>query len=105
MSAVTPDRDMAAACVRTWLHNPRPVRFQRRTGIRRWRQAAELRAAGLTYKEIAAVMRCSEASVGNFLRYGRRKHRAPDTRPAADSAPSGRLAERESEGATNESPT
>ena len=73
MSDLIPDPAIAAACVRAWLRNPRPVRFRPRTGVVRYRQAAELRAAGLTYAQIASVMGCSVASVGNFLRHARKR--------------------------------
>jgi hypothetical protein len=76
----TPDRDLAAACVRAWLHSPGRVHLRPRTRVVRYRLAAELRASGLTYRQIAEVMGCPQRSVENYLSRARRKS-AREARP------------------------
>lgn len=48
-----------------------PVHITEITRVPRWQQAAELRAQGLKYSEIAKAMNCALASVSNYLKRAR----------------------------------
>jgi len=71
---LTPDRDRAAAAVRSWLKGrsalagPEP-----RRGLLRCERAAALHEQGLKLRHIAAAMDCTPAAAKGLVRYARQR--------------------------------